>query len=276
MSLAKGKVKGRTGSWSRLHRLALVVTATCTAPCALTWIPSTLPQSSRSDTGPKRIGLYASEKETSQKRGPWDVVRFVQTASFFGAVPNPLDIFRSRGRTRSFSAVQTLWSETKKDLLEWGSLDDVVMGGASRSNIKGNTWSGTVITDGGGFAGIRTKSLEPAFDFINCKGLRLRVREGGGQRYKLIIRDAYDWNGIAWSYSFDTKTILPGQMVEIMAPFNQFVPTLYARTVPFAKLNKSQITAIQITLSKFEYDGKLNPFFQAGDFTIVLDSLETF
>lgn len=55
----------------------------------------------------------------------------------------------------------------------------------------------------GGFAGIRTKTVTPGLDMSRCRGVVLRLT-GDGQRYKFIARDSEEWNGIAWSYSFDT------------------------------------------------------------------------
>jgi len=38
------------------------------------------------------------------------------------------------------------------------------------------------------------------------------------QRYKLIVRDDYEWNGIAWAFSFDTTD---GEWMTIKAPFGK-------------------------------------------------------
>mmetsp|Transcript_72139 Transcript_72139/g.200097 ORF Transcript_72139/g.200097 Transcript_72139/m.200097 type:complete len:244 (-) Transcript_72139:149-880(-) len=198
-------------------------------------------------------------------------------ASFFGAIPNPVNIFKLReGKSVGIRPGETLWSKDNPRQLEWGSLDDVVMGGASRSSFDGALWEGTVITNGGGFVGIRTRALEPAYDVSACSGLRLRVRGGDGQRFKLFIRDSYDWNGIAWSYSFDTGTLFPGGQVEVSARFDEFVPTLFARRVPGKRFDTTQLTTFQVTLSKFEYDGDLNPNFRPGDFSLEVLSIETF
>ena len=199
-------------------------------------------------------------------------------AAFFGAVPNPLGALFSPSGSTKISPGETLWSlENPKDLV-WGPLDDVVMGGASESFLRGNKWKGTIVTEGGGFAGIRTQPIKPAFDVSDCVGLKIRVKGGDGQRFKLIIRDSYDWNGIAWSYEFDTKSLLPSfdGVVEASAKFSDFVPTLFARRVPNQVFNKAQLTAIQVTLSKFGYDGALNPNFKAGSFELEVESIETF
>ena len=89
---------------------------------------------------------------------------------------------------------------------------------------------------------------------------------------KLILRDDYAWNGIAWAFSFDTSK----ELQTIEAPFSSFVPTLFARSVPGKKLDTRAINTLQLTLSKFEYDGALNPAFTEGAFRLELESIEAF
>ncbi|CAK9106512.1 ARMADILLO BTB ARABIDOPSIS PROTEIN 1 (ABAP1) [Durusdinium trenchii] len=213
-----------------------------------------------------RRSLLRAEPDS---RPPWDGFRALRTAAFFGALPNPLSIFSPGGSTK-IPPGETLWSSKNPKSLVWGPLDDVVMGGASESFLTGTKWKGTIVTEGGGFAGIRTQPIKPAFDVASCTGLKIRVKGGNGQRFKLIIRDSYDWNGIAWSYEFDTQSLVPSLdgLVEASAPFTEFVPTLFARRVPNQVFNKEQLTAIQLTLSKFGYDGALNPNFNAGNFEL--------
>jgi hypothetical protein len=38
-------------------------------------------------------------------------------------------------------------------------------------------------------------------------------------------------------------------------------------------LNTTQIRSLQLMLSKFEYDGALNPHFTAGSFTLLVQSI---
>jgi len=231
--------------------------------------------------GRSRGGGVAVRAESPEQRRPWDLPRAFRTAAFFDALPNPLSFLFRRGSASGGSNViapgDVLWNQENPRRLDWGSLDDVVMGGASRSSFDGATWKGTIVTAGGGFAGVRTRSLEPALDVSSCRGLRIRVSGGDGQRFKLIIRDSYDWNGVAWSHSFDTGTLLPGAPVEISVPFEDFVPTLFARKVTDGRpFNRAQLTALQFALSKFEYDGGLNPKFKAGDFSLTLELIAAF
>lgn len=75
---------------------------------------------------------------------------------------------------------------------------------------------------------------------------------------------------IAWSQSFDTT---PEVWQECLLPFDDFVPTLFAKSVTGKRLNKDAVNTFQITLSKFEYDGELNPAFKAGPFELLIESI---
>jgi hypothetical protein len=57
-------------------------------------------------------------------------------------------------------------------------------------------------------------------------------------------------------------------------PFLDMVATFRARTIPEASpLNPASIYSMQVMLSKFEYDGNLNPAFQPGSFKLTLHSI---
>ena len=207
----------------------------------------------------------------------WDPVRFVQTAAFFNS---PVEVLK-RALPLPPRAVHdgVIWSPAQPGAgptLEWGPLDDVVMGGVSQSTFAATggaaTFSGTISTENnGGFAGCRTRALKPALDLSSYRGLKLRVR-GDGKRYKLILRDDYGWNGIAWASSFDT-TAGADEWQELDLTFDSFVPTLFARSVPGKTLDTRQINTFQITLSKFEYDNEFNPAFSDGPFRLELESI---
>ena len=158
------------------------------------------------DTGCYFTRLASSRRyPTSAVRAmaqPWDLGRFARTAVFFNspdAVLQRLSPF-PQGSRKLIDG--TLWSAAKP-MLEFGQLDDVVMGGVSESQFKINgdsaVFGGCISTENnGGFAGCRSRALTPALDLTEWEGIRLRVR-GDGQRYKCIVRDSYDWNGIAWA-----------------------------------------------------------------------------
>eukprot|EP00887_Chlorella_sp_A99_P004628 scaffold4.g4628.t1 len=163
--------------------------------------------------------------------------------------------------------------------LDWGSLDDVVMGGASQSRFnvapRGGEDGGPVgVFDGsvttannGGFASVRTRNLDPPLDLSAYGGLLLRVK-GDGRRYKLILRtggrsteagggkgaaaEHPGWDTMGYTASFETT---PGTWQTVRVPFEAFVPLMF---------------------SKFEYDGCLNPTFAPGPFELPLQSVAAY
>ena len=233
---------------------------------------------------------------------PWDLRRFAKTAFFFN---KPEDVLQRMlpDFVQSEKVIQedgTIWSAQNR-MVEWGPLDDVVMGGVSESNFvvadgigkvrqprsepgpfacchalltsrvrsSFEQFSGAVSTENnGGFCGCRTKALTPPLVLGRYSALKLRVR-GDGRRYKFIVRDSYAWNGIAWSQSFQPSA----EWQDVELPFRDFVPTLFAKRVPGARLNTDAINTMQLTYSKFEYDDELNPAFGEGPFDLCIESI---
>ncbi|KXZ46130.1 hypothetical protein GPECTOR_46g199 [Gonium pectorale] len=171
----------------------------------------------------------------------------------------------------------------------WGPLDDVVMGGVSSSGVElvasageegGDAWvfSGNVSTDNmGGFASVRTRNMDPPLDLAPYEGIELRLL-GDGQRYKFIIRPDANWDGIAYCSSFDTQ---PGSWQTVRLPFANFFPVFRAKRLKEGQqgaqpLDPSCISSIQIMLSKFEYDGELNPHFRRGPFRLPFSYISTY
>jgi len=160
----------------------------------------------------------------------------------------------------------------------WGALDDVVMGGVSESNIRltsdGALFTGNVSTaNSGGFASVRTKNFSPSLNLSNYQGIDLRVK-GDGKRYKFFLRGESKWDGIGYSYSFDT---VPNIWITVSIPFTNLVPVFRAKTVKDCPpINASNIYSLQLMLSKFEYDGELNPRFSPGNFNLQVESIKAY
>ncbi len=160
----------------------------------------------------------------------------------------------------------------------WGAVDDVVMGGVSESSIQmvDNTalFAGNVSTaNSGGFASIRTRNFEPAFNLTGYDGIELRVR-GDDKRYKFIIRSDPRWDGTAYCYSFDTEN---NTWINVRIPFAELIPVFRAKTLrDSAPIDLSHVYSFQLMLSKFEYDGELNPKFTPGTFTLQVESIKAY
>ncbi len=160
----------------------------------------------------------------------------------------------------------------------WGALDDVVMGGVSSSNMifADNTaiFTGIVSTDNsGGFASVRTKNFQPAINLSSYEGLELRIK-GDGKRYKLFVRTDSSWDGVGYSYSFDT---VDGAWIDVRIPFANLIPVFRAKVVKDCPpIDKSKVCSLQLMLSKFEYDGNLNPHFSPGNFSLQIESIKAY
>jgi Complex I intermediate-associated protein 30 (CIA30) len=179
-------------------------------------------------------------------------------------------------KTYDFGQIHSLFDFTQysSNLKEvWGALDDVVMGGVSESNIRFKEaiaeFSGNVSTaNSGGFASVRTRNFDPAIDLSGDEGIRLRVK-GDGNRYKFMLRTESRWDGVAHCHSFDT---VADTWITVQIPFSEFIPVLRAKTVS-ASFDLDRVNAFQLMLSKFEYDGALNPHFQPGLFCLQIESI---
>ena len=149
------------------------------------------------------------------------------------------------------------------------------MGGASSSAVDNNTgmWKGTVTdANNGGFVGIRSTPFknELSLDMSGCQGVELRLRKGDGQRFKFVVRDSTDFNGVCWTTEFDAR----GSVIRI--PFSKQIPTIFAKTVPGKSFDDKSVVGFQVAYSKFGYDGKLNINFQLGDFALQLLELKSY
>lgn len=170
------------------------------------------------------------------------------------------------------------FSDRSTNLAEiWGALDDVVMGGVSQSGIRLSNdvadFSGQVSTaNNGGFASVRTRNLEPPIDLTGYDGIELLL-QGDGNRYKFMLRGETQWDGVAHCASFDT---IANQFMTVRVPFCTLIPVFRARTLPDVPLKLDRIRAFQLMLSKFEYDGGLNPRFQPGFFQLQVRSISAY
>ena len=161
------------------------------------------------------------------------------------------------------------------------------MGGASSSTFDNPTgiWTGTVTdANNGGFIGVRSY---PSFelDMRNCRGIELKIKGGDGKRFKIGLRDTNDFNGIVWTKSVDIGTpdgglsILSAKKSDITTvkiPFNELVPTRFARIVPDQEFRRENVAGIQIAFSKFEYNGDLNPKFSLGDIRLQILEVKSY
>lgn len=191
---------------------------------------------------------------------------------------------------------ESLWAPaSRQNFFSFAPLDDVVMGGASSSTIDNNTgiWRGKVTdANNGGFVGIRSTPFKNgiSLDMRDCEGIEVKVRMGGGKRFKFVLRDTTEFNGICWTTAFDAvvrkssndiinsigsafssssiKDNADDNFTLVRIPFANQIPTIFAKTVSGKAFDTRNVVGVQLAYSKFEFDGKLNQNFELGDFSL--------
>lgn len=220
----------------------------------------------------------------SQPPSTWNVGRFLETLNYFGVIP-VVSWFQNMFFGMTPPVPPQIQANIIFDFRQptpelrnlWGALDDVVMGGVSSSSTQlqseGLVFSGVVSTaNSGGFASVRTRNFEPPLNLSAYQGIKLWVK-GDGQRYKFFLRDSNPWDSVAHAYSFDTPV---NQWVRVEIPFSAMKPVQRAKVIDYPPLNPAEIYSLQFMLSKFEYDGSLNPRFTPGTFQLTIQCIEVF
>ena len=134
----------------------------------------------------------------------------------------------------------------------WPSIDDVVMGGVSSSEMVVEdgeaTFRGEVSFDNnGGFASVR--SLPQLRDLSAFDGLLLRVR-GDGKRYGFRVRTSASFDNV--SYQVDLQPSA-GKWTDIRVPFADFIPVYRGREVSgHPPLDPSRVTTFGLIISRQE------------------------
>jgi len=150
------------------------------------------------------------------------------------------------------------------DLALWRPVDDVVMGGVSRSTFEQAgagiaRFRGNVSLENfGGFASVRTPPRD--WDTARAQAFLLRVR-GDGKAYKFTVRTSDGFDGIQYQSRFIATA---GEWTDVRLPVDGFVATFRGRKVPFAaSLDPAKVRAIGLTISDK----------QAGPFELLVDRI---
>ncbi|CAN5734218.1 CIA30 family protein [soil metagenome] len=153
---------------------------------------------------------------------------------------------------------------TEKSAQNWHAVDDVVMGGVSRSKLdvaEGGTarFSGRLsLEQGGGFASVRYDKT--AFDLGGYEGLELRVK-GDAKTYQLRLHT--DAPRVAYAQPFHAAS----DWTTLRLPFADFIPTFRGRDVPSAPpLNRSAVREVGMMLADK----------QAGDFELLIGFIRAY
>jgi hypothetical protein len=139
----------------------------------------------------------------------------------------------------------------------WSPVDDVVMGGISRSAFNlaepGTAeFSGAVSLDfGGGFASVRTRAQ--AWPTAGAKAFVLRVL-GDGKTYKFTVRTDDGYDGIQYQ---SRLTPPAGEWADVVLPSAGFVASFRGRPVRGAPpLDMSRVRALGLMIA----DRQAGPF----------------
>ncbi len=139
--------------------------------------------------------------------------------------------------------------------LEWQTVNDNVMGGVSEGGfaLQDGTllFSGaTSLANNGGFSSIRSKKSNLGLEGYD--GLKVRVK-GDGRSYKVALRASNTGRWIAYWADFDT---VQDEWLDIVVPFEDFVPTTFGRKLPGPKLNTALVNSVGFMM----YDKAAGPF----------------
>lgn len=155
---------------------------------------------------------------------------------------------------------------TLPDEGKWQAVNDGVMGGVSRSQLRVSDQATGVFTgelslaNNGGFASVR--AVVGPWDLSGCDGLEIRVK-GDGRTYQLRLRTDSRFDGVAYAASFPTRN---GEWTTIALPFAGFRPTFRGRVLndqpPLATGNIAQLA--------FMLADK-----QAGPFRLEIETIKT-
>jgi len=150
------------------------------------------------------------------------------------------------------------------DVALWRPVDDVVMGGVSRSAFEQAgpgiaRFHGHVSLENfGGFASVRTPPRD--WDTAGAQAFLLRVRSDG-KTYKFTVRTGDGFDGIQYQLRFDAPA---GEWIDVRLPVSEFVATFRGRRVPFApSLDPAKVRAIGLMISDK----------QAGPFELLIDRM---
>ncbi|MCM2313081.1 MAG: CIA30 family protein [Steroidobacteraceae bacterium] len=150
------------------------------------------------------------------------------------------------------------------DAALWRAVDDVVMGGVSRSGLEQAgpgiaRFAGSVsLENSGGFASVRTPPRD--WDAAGAQAFVLRVR-GDGKTYKFTLRTSDGLDGIQYQQRFTT---IAGEWADVRLPVSEFVATFRGRKVPFAPaLDAARVRVLGLMISDK----------QAGPFELLVDRI---
>jgi NADH dehydrogenase [ubiquinone] 1 alpha subcomplex assembly factor 1 len=151
------------------------------------------------------------------------------------------------------------------DFAAWQPIDDVVMGGVSRSSFRQAapgiaSFSGLVSRDyGGGFASVRTKPQ--AWATGGAESFMLHCR-GDGRQYKFTMRTDDGFDGVQYQVRFAPPR---SEWTTVVIPVTEFAASFRGRPVPGAPpLDPAHVRQLGLMISDQ----------QAGPFELLVDWID--
>lgn len=146
--------------------------------------------------------------------------------------------------------------DTPDGILDWAPVDDVVMGGVSRSTMRHDpaghaVFEGVVSLErGGGFASVRSRPRN--LGVAGTVACVLEVR-GDGKRYKLNLRTDALYDGVNYQQPFDAPA---GIWATVRLDLASFVATFRGRVVDAPLLDPARLTQVGLVIA----DRQAGPF----------------
>lgn len=140
---------------------------------------------------------------------------------------------------------------------DWSAIDDVVMGGVSRSHLRYDP-AGFAVVEGvvslehnGGFASVRSAPLN--LGVPGAAGYSIELN-GDGKRYKLNLRTDDAFDGVNYQAALEAPA---GRWTWVRLPLSAFVPTFRGRCVTNApKLDPARVRQMGLMIA----DRQAGPF----------------
>jgi NADH dehydrogenase [ubiquinone] 1 alpha subcomplex assembly factor 1 len=175
-------------------------------------------------------------------------------------------------------------SNFKTKTATWFRVNDVIMGGKSISELSSDSegrlvFSGTINTDGGGFASMRTSEACVVKVPSGATAVKLKVEGGDGYLWKVNLGMGHSLmdSNPTFSHDFLTKkkNNNNNEVSTHTLPLSGFSAQRRGQTLEGVTLeDPSKIKYVGLILSLVTQEGKPNPHFGDGPFRIVLHELE--
>lgn len=170
-------------------------------------------------------------------------------------------------------------------LAQWERVDDVIMGGVSKSALVSSgadeeavLFSGVLRSEGGGFCGQRTKLMTEALDLSSFEGIYLKASgdlQTPNRIHKMSLRTKQDRGEVIYSAEFKPSLDLE----YIFVPFSDFQLVRGPRLVIGAPpVDPQSVYQISLTCTKFHIAENTTtlPNFQPGPFSLRVAELGVF